>query len=90
MPLAPQSPLSVFPLSVIPMKAEMAYKILERGRVRFWVQAESISSAVTYKFFANNKELANCEVRDRRGRVRKRKKEKEGHRKREREIPKWL
>ncbi|XP_062375018.1 myomesin-2 [Sardina pilchardus] len=46
---------------IIPMKAEMAYKILERGRVRFWVQAESISSAVTYKFFANNKELANCE-----------------------------
>ncbi|KAL2083423.1 hypothetical protein ACEWY4_021196 [Coilia grayii] len=46
---------------IIPMKAEMAYKILERGRVRFWVQAESISSAVKYKFFANNKELANCE-----------------------------
>ncbi|XP_031434542.1 myomesin-2 isoform X1 [Clupea harengus] len=46
---------------IIPMKVEMAYKILERGRVRFSVQAESISTAVTYKFFANNKELANCE-----------------------------
>ena len=56
-----------FPSSVIPMKVEMAYKILERGRVRFSVQAESISTAVTYKFFANNKELANCEVKIRKG-----------------------
>ncbi|XP_065106518.1 myomesin-2 isoform X1 [Paramisgurnus dabryanus] len=46
---------------IIPLKAELAYKILERGRVRFWVQAEGISSAVTYKFFANDKELVNCE-----------------------------
>ncbi|XP_062852028.1 myomesin-2 [Trichomycterus rosablanca] len=46
---------------IIPLKAELAYKILERGRVRFWVQAEAISSAVTYKFFANNKELVKCE-----------------------------
>lgn len=48
--------------SVIPLKTELAYKILERGRVRFWLQTEGISSAVTYKFFANNKELVNCEV----------------------------
>ncbi|KAM9477063.1 myomesin-2 isoform 1-T2 [Clarias gariepinus] len=46
---------------IIPLKTELAYKILERGRVRFWLQAENISSAVTYKFFANNKELVNCE-----------------------------
>lgn len=46
---------------IIPLKTELAYKILERGRVRFWLQAEGISSAVTYKFFANNKELVNCE-----------------------------
>uniref|UniRef100_W5K8Y1 Myomesin 2 n=1 Tax=Astyanax mexicanus TaxID=7994 RepID=W5K8Y1_ASTMX len=46
---------------IIPLKTELAYKILERGRVRFWLQAEAISSAVTYKFFANNKELVNCE-----------------------------
>uniref|UniRef100_A0A674PR58 Myomesin 2 n=1 Tax=Takifugu rubripes TaxID=31033 RepID=A0A674PR58_TAKRU len=42
---------------VIPLKSELAYKILERGRVRFWLQAEEISANVTYKFFANNKEL---------------------------------
>ncbi|XP_026795200.3 myomesin-2 [Pangasianodon hypophthalmus] len=46
---------------IIPLKTELAYKILERGRVRLWLQAENISSAVTYKFFANNKELVNCE-----------------------------
>ncbi|XP_063047448.1 myomesin-2 [Engraulis encrasicolus] len=47
---------------IIPLKAEMTYKILERGRVRFSVQVESMSSAVTYKWFGNNKELANCEA----------------------------
>uniref|UniRef100_A0A673IEI1 Myomesin 2a n=1 Tax=Sinocyclocheilus rhinocerous TaxID=307959 RepID=A0A673IEI1_9TELE len=36
---------------IIPLKTELAYKILERGRMRFWLQAEGISSAVTYKFF---------------------------------------
>ncbi|KAI4900076.1 hypothetical protein NFI96_019252 [Prochilodus magdalenae] len=46
---------------IIPLKTELSYKILERGRVRFWLQTEGISSAVTYKFFANNKELVNCE-----------------------------
>ncbi|KAJ8383756.1 hypothetical protein AAFF_G00215150 [Aldrovandia affinis] len=46
---------------IIPLKTELAYKILERGRMRFWLQAESISSAVTYKFFANDKELVSSE-----------------------------
>lgn len=59
------SATSIF-ASVIPLKTELAYKILERGRVRFWLQAENISSAVTYKFFANNKELVNCEVSNKR------------------------
>uniref|UniRef100_A0A8D2ZPH9 Myomesin 2 n=1 Tax=Scophthalmus maximus TaxID=52904 RepID=A0A8D2ZPH9_SCOMX len=43
---------------IIPLKTELTYKILERGRMRFWLQAEEISSNVTYKFFANNKELS--------------------------------
>eukprot|EP00066_Takifugu_rubripes_P030096 XP_011619362.1 PREDICTED: myomesin-2-like [Takifugu rubripes] len=46
---------------IIPLKSELAYKILERGRVRFWLQAEEISANVTYKFFANNKELCGAE-----------------------------
>ncbi|TMS13518.1 myomesin-2 isoform X1 [Larimichthys crocea] len=45
---------------IIPLKSELAYKILERGRMRFWLQAEEISSKVTYKFFANNKELSGA------------------------------
>uniref|UniRef100_A0AAR2LUB5 Myomesin 2a n=1 Tax=Pygocentrus nattereri TaxID=42514 RepID=A0AAR2LUB5_PYGNA len=48
--------------SVIPLKTELAYKILERGRVRFWLQTEGISSAVSYKFFANNKELMSHDL----------------------------
>ncbi|XP_038162624.1 M-protein, striated muscle [Cyprinodon tularosa] len=46
---------------IIPLKSELAYKILERGRMRFWLQAEEISSKVTYKFFANNKELSGAD-----------------------------
>lgn len=56
------TPLSYSPL-VIPLKTELSYKILERGRMRFWLQAEEISSNVTYKFFANNKELSGADVR---------------------------
>lgn len=33
--------------------------------MRFWLQAEEISPNVTYKFFANNKELSGADVRDR-------------------------
>ncbi|XP_044057528.1 myomesin-2 isoform X1 [Siniperca chuatsi] len=46
---------------IIPLKSELAYKILERGRMRFWLQAEEISSKVTYKFFANDKELSGAD-----------------------------
>uniref|UniRef100_A0AAV2LQV1 Myomesin 2 n=1 Tax=Knipowitschia caucasica TaxID=637954 RepID=A0AAV2LQV1_KNICA len=45
---------------IIPLKTELDYKILERGRMRFWLQAEEISPQVTYKFFANNKELSGA------------------------------
>ncbi|CAN9506983.1 unnamed protein product [Ophioblennius macclurei] len=46
---------------VIPLKSELAYKIMERGRVRFWLQAEEISPKVTYKFFLNSKELSGAD-----------------------------
>ncbi|XP_026176247.1 M-protein, striated muscle [Mastacembelus armatus] len=46
---------------IIPLKSELAYKILERGRMRFWLQAEEISPNVTYKFFANNIELSGAD-----------------------------
>lgn len=51
-----------FPSPVIPLKSELAYKILERGRMKFWLQAEEISSNVTYKFFANDKELSGADA----------------------------
>ncbi|MFT7805678.1 myomesin-2 [Arapaima gigas] len=47
---------------IIPLKSELAYKIVEKGRVRFWVQTESISSAVTYKFFANSEEIMSHDI----------------------------
>ncbi|XP_061736261.1 M-protein, striated muscle [Nerophis ophidion] len=45
---------------IIPLKSELAYKILERGRMKFWLQAEEISPNVTYKFFVNNKEMSGA------------------------------
>lgn len=60
---ASPSSIIVSASTVIPLKTQLAYKILERGRMRFWLQAEHISSAVTYKFFANNKELSANDVR---------------------------
>lgn len=57
------NPQLCFSPPVIPLKSELAYKILERGRVRFWLQAEEISPNVTYKFFANNKEMSGADVR---------------------------
>lgn len=61
--LNPQRSTLVFSPIVIPLKTELSYKILERGRMRFWLQAEEISPKVTYKFFANNKELSGADVR---------------------------
>ncbi|CDR00033.1 unnamed protein product [Oncorhynchus mykiss] len=55
---ASPSSIIVSASTVIPLKTQLAYKILERGRMRFWLQAEHISSAVTYKFLANNNELS--------------------------------
>ncbi|XP_061084422.1 myomesin-2 isoform X2 [Conger conger] len=46
---------------IIPLKSELAYKILERGRMRFWLQAEHISPAVTYQFFKNDKQFVKSE-----------------------------
>ncbi|XP_061621977.1 myomesin-2 isoform X2 [Phyllopteryx taeniolatus] len=46
---------------IIPLKSELAYKILERGRMRFWLQAEEISPNANYKFFVNDKELSGAD-----------------------------
>uniref|UniRef100_A0A670IYA9 Myomesin 2 n=1 Tax=Podarcis muralis TaxID=64176 RepID=A0A670IYA9_PODMU len=34
----------------IPLKSELTYEVLDRGQVRFWLQAESISADASYRF----------------------------------------
>ncbi|XP_063058376.1 myomesin-2 isoform X2 [Engraulis encrasicolus] len=46
---------------IVPLKAVLNYEVLEKGHVRFWVQAKKLSSAVTYKFIFNNKEVTAAE-----------------------------
>uniref|UniRef100_A0A8D0GP65 Myomesin 2 n=1 Tax=Sphenodon punctatus TaxID=8508 RepID=A0A8D0GP65_SPHPU len=43
----------------IPLKSELAYEIFEKGEVRFWLQAESLSSDATFRFVINDAEVAN-------------------------------
>ncbi|XP_076880767.1 myomesin-2 isoform X9 [Brachyhypopomus gauderio] len=46
---------------IVPLKTELNYEILEKGHVRFWVQAQKISSAVSYRFIVNDKEVTGAE-----------------------------
>lgn len=51
-----------FFLSVVPLKTELNYEILEKGHVRFWVQALKLSSSVNYRFIVNDKAITSAEV----------------------------
>lgn len=46
----------------IPLKSELAYEVLDKGEVRFWIQAESLSPDSTFRFVINDKEVENGEV----------------------------
>ncbi|KAG7492958.1 hypothetical protein MATL_G00020940 [Megalops atlanticus] len=46
---------------IVPLKTGLSYEILERGRVRFWTQALKMSSAVSYRFIVNDKEVTSSE-----------------------------
>ncbi|KAL4659860.1 myomesin-2-like [Arapaima gigas] len=46
---------------IVPLKTELAYEVLEKGRVRFWVQTIKMSSAVSYRFIVNDKEVSSGE-----------------------------
>uniref|UniRef100_A0A8C4SPB9 Myomesin 2a n=1 Tax=Erpetoichthys calabaricus TaxID=27687 RepID=A0A8C4SPB9_ERPCA len=46
---------------LIPLKTELSYEIFERGQVRFWLQAEKLSSAANYRFIINDLEVSNSE-----------------------------
>ncbi|KFW07624.1 M-protein, striated muscle, partial [Fulmarus glacialis] len=45
----------------IPLKSELAYDVLEKGEVRFWIQAESLSPDSTFRFVINDKEVENSD-----------------------------
>ncbi|XDV51817.1 hypothetical protein PO909_020632 [Leuciscus waleckii] len=45
----------------VPLKTELNYEILEKGHVRFWVQALKLSSSVNYRFIVNDKAITSAE-----------------------------
>ncbi|XP_069476954.1 myomesin-1 isoform X2 [Ambystoma mexicanum] len=42
---------------IIPLKSELAVEILEKGQVRFWMQAETLSSKGSANYVFNDKEI---------------------------------
>lgn len=55
--------LSIFFLILaVPLKTELSYEVLEKGHVRFWLQAKKLSSAASYRFIVNDKEVTSAEV----------------------------
>ncbi|KAG7235933.1 hypothetical protein INR49_001851 [Caranx melampygus] len=46
---------------IIPLKHGLNYEILEKGHVRFWLQAVKVSPAVSYRFIVNDKEVTSGE-----------------------------
>ncbi|KAM3839045.1 myomesin-1 isoform 1-T1 [Vipera latastei] len=46
---------------VVPLKSELAVEILEKGQMRFWLQAEKLSSNAKVNFIFNDKEIFNGE-----------------------------
>lgn len=47
---------------VIPLKTELAVELLEKGRVRFWLQAEKISANGKVDYVFNDNVLSQGEV----------------------------
>uniref|UniRef100_A0A8C2WKP0 Myomesin 2a n=1 Tax=Cyclopterus lumpus TaxID=8103 RepID=A0A8C2WKP0_CYCLU len=45
----------------VPLKHGLNYEILEKGHVRFWLQAVKLSPAVSYRFIVNDKEVKTGE-----------------------------
>lgn len=48
--------------AVVPLKHGLNYEVLEKGHVRFWLQAVKLSPAVSYRFIVNDKEVTSGEV----------------------------
>lgn len=47
---------------VIPLKSELAVELLEKGRVRFWLQAEKISANGKVEYVFNDNVVSQGEV----------------------------
>ncbi|XP_072264523.1 myomesin-2 isoform X2 [Pyxicephalus adspersus] len=45
----------------IPLKSELAYEILEKGRVRFWIESPHLSAETKYRFVVNDVEIKDSE-----------------------------
>lgn len=52
-----------FVFVAVPLVSELAVEILEKGEVRFWLQAEKLSGNAKANFVFNDKEIFNGEVR---------------------------
>ncbi|KAK5605138.1 hypothetical protein CRENBAI_024937 [Crenichthys baileyi] len=46
---------------VVPLKHSLNYEILEKGHVRFWLQAVKLSPSLSYRFIVNDKEVTSGE-----------------------------
>uniref|UniRef100_A0A7N6C0P0 Myomesin 2a n=1 Tax=Anabas testudineus TaxID=64144 RepID=A0A7N6C0P0_ANATE len=46
---------------IVPLKHALNYEILEKGHVRFWLQAVKLSPSVSYRFIVNDKEVTSGE-----------------------------
>ncbi|XP_040001768.1 myomesin-2 isoform X2 [Xiphias gladius] len=46
---------------IVPLKHGLNYEVLEKGHVRFWLQAVKLSPSVSYRFIVNNKEVTSGE-----------------------------
>uniref|UniRef100_A0A8C5ARQ0 Myomesin 2a n=1 Tax=Gadus morhua TaxID=8049 RepID=A0A8C5ARQ0_GADMO len=46
---------------IVPLKHGLNYEILEKGHVRFWLQATKLSAAASYRFIVNDKEVTSGE-----------------------------
>uniref|UniRef100_A0A8C9Z8X3 Myomesin 2a n=1 Tax=Sander lucioperca TaxID=283035 RepID=A0A8C9Z8X3_SANLU len=47
---------------IVPLKHGLNYEVLEKGHVRFWLQAVKLSSSVSYRFIVNDKEVTSGEI----------------------------
>lgn len=54
--------LALHPLEVIPLKTELAVELQEKGKVRFWLQAEKISANGKVEYVFNDNVVSQGEV----------------------------